>query len=224
MDRIIVAFGIWVSLACCASAWASEEAAGHNEAAAQLFRQGKVIEAVAEFKQALEKDAKYLPARLNLAHAYEALNRPDEAAEEYRALIALEPENFFAHNNLGVIYDKKKRYDEAIAEFEKALQIEPGNAMALNNLATAKNNKAIVQDRQTQIQRAEKAAQAKPKDPQASYQVARLHAAYGNKDQALRWLGRAFKQGYKERVALNTDPAFKNLRDDRDFELMLLGK
>jgi Tfp pilus assembly protein PilF len=224
MNRLVAALGIWLSLVYCPSAGGSEEAAAHNEAAAQLFRQGKVTEAVGELQKALEKDAHYLPARLNLAHAYEALNRPTEAIEQYRAVIALEPKNFFAHNNLGVIYDKKQRYDEAIAEFEKALQIQPGNSMALNNLATAKNNKAIVQHRQAQIQRAEKAAENKPQDPQASYDVARLHAGYGNKDLALQWLRRALKQGYREVASLKTDPAFDILRNDRDFELMLLGK
>jgi len=225
VNRLAAVLGIWFSLACCVLAWAgSEEAAARNEAAAQLFRQGKFAEAVSEFQKAVQEDFKYLPAHLNLAHAYERLNRLEEAIQEYRGAIALEPKHFFAHNNLGVLYDKKGRYEEAIAEFEDALKSQPGNAMALKNLETAKKNKEIIQERQVQIQRAEKVAQSKPKDPEPSYYLAKLHASFGNKALALQWLDRALKQGYKEVASVKSDPAFSSLREDRDFELVLLGK
>ena len=225
MNQLAAVLGIWFSLAGCALAWAgSDEAAARNEAAAQLFRQGKFTEAVAEFQKAVQEDAKYLPARLNLAHAYERLNRLEGAIQEYRGAITLEPKHFFAHNNLGVLYDKQGRYEDAIMEFEVALKSEPGNAMALKNLATAKKNNEIIQERRGQIQRAEKAAQAKPKDPDLSYYLAKLHASFGDKALALQWLDRALKQGYKEVASVKSDPAFSTLRDDRDLELLLLGK
>ena len=203
---------------------ASDDVVTRNEAGAQLFRDGKVEEAVKVFQKAVSEDGTYLPARINLAHAYERLNRPDEAIQEYRGAITLDPQNFFAHNNLGVLLDQKGRYDEAIGEFEGALRIQPGNAMSLKNLETAKKNKATTQERQAQIQRAEKDALAKPKDPEASYHVARMHASYGNKALALQWLDRSLRQGYKQTARVKSDPAFASLRDDRDFELLLLGK
>jgi Tfp pilus assembly protein PilF len=222
MNQLIL--GILVLLALYTAALANDEGAERNEAALELFRQGKITDAVAQWKAAIAKDPKYLAARLNLAHAYETLEQPDEAMREYHEIIASGAKEFFAHNNIGVLYDKKGRYDEAISEFEKALQIRPGNSMALNNLAVAKKNKAIMQNRTAQIQRAESIAQAKPKDPLASYDAARLHAAYGNKDLALQWLRLALKQGYKESASIRTDPAFSFLRNDRDLELILLGK
>ena len=225
MSQVVAVLALWLTLTCCASGWAGgEEAAARNEAAAQLFRQGKFAEAVSEFQKAVQEDAKYLPARLNLAHAYERLNRLEEAIQEYRGAITLEPKHFFAHNNLGVLYDKTGRYEDAMTEFEDALKTEPGNTMALKNLETAKKNKEIIQERQAQIQRAEKVAQAKPRDPEPSYYLAKLHASFGNKALALQWLDQALKQGYKEVASVKSDPAFNILREDRDFELLLLGK
>lgn len=225
MGRLAAVLGIWLSLASCASAWAaSEEVIASNEVGGNFFRQGKFAEAINEFQKALQQDPKYLPAQLNLAYAYERLNRFDEAIQAYRAALALAPDNFFARNNLGVLYDKTGRYDEAIAELENALKSEPRNSMALNNLATAKKNQAIVQERKAQVERAERDAQAKPGDPQASYYLARLHASYGNKALALQWLEKALKQGFKETASIKSDPAFNSLRDDRDFQLVLLGK
>jgi len=216
---------VWLSLAACASAWGgSEEAVARNEAGTNLSRQGKISEAIAEFQKAIQEDSKYLPARVNLAHSFERLNRFDEAIQEYRGAIEREPRNFFARNNLGVLYDKKGRYDEAIVEFEAALRSEPGNTMAVKNLETAKKNKAIIQERQGQIQRAENDVQANPKDPRKSYNVARLHASYGNKELALQWLGKALRQGYKEPASVRSDPAFTSLREDREFQLLLIGK
>ena len=203
---------------------ASEDVLTRNEAGVKLFHDGKVEQAVAVLEKAVSEDGTYLPARINLAHAYERLNRFDEAIQEYRRAVILEPQNFFAHNNLGVLLDQKGQYDEAIAEFEGALKSQPGNSMALRNLETAKKNKTTIQERQRQIQSAEENAQVKPEDPNASYHVARVHASYGNKKLALQWLDRSLRQGYKEIAQVKSDPAFASLRQDRDFELLLLGK
>lgn len=201
----------------------SEEAVERNSAGVKLLQEGQADAAIAEFQKSVGLDPKYFPARLNLAYAYERAGRIEEAISEYQRSIELKPGNFFAHNNLGVLYDKKGLYDEAIAEFDRALQTEPGNAMALRNLETAKKNKAVIQERDAQIQRAEKEAQSKPNDPRASYNVARLYAAYGKKAQAQEWLSKALKQGYKDFDYLKADPAFNDIREDRDFQLLLIN-
>jgi tetratricopeptide (TPR) repeat protein len=202
----------------------SDEAAERNNAGAKLIEQGKLDAAIAAFQKAIGLDPTYLPARLNLAYAYEKANRLDEAINAYRQAIDAQPQSFFAHNNLGVLYDKKGLYDAAIAEFETALQIETDNTMARKNLDIARKNKSTTEKRESQVLRAEKEAQAKPKDPYASYNVARLHAYYGNKDAALQWLARAIKQGYKDLAYLKVDPAFSGLREDRNFEQLLMEK
>ena len=69
-----------------------------------------------------------------------------------------------AHNYLGVLSDKKGLYDAGIAEFKTALQIEIDNTMARKNLDIARKNKSTSEKRESQVLRAEKEAQAKPKD------------------------------------------------------------
>ncbi|HEY6365127.1 MAG TPA: tetratricopeptide repeat protein [Candidatus Binatia bacterium] len=199
----------------------SEEAVERNNVGARLLEQGKADAAIAEFQRALSLDPKYFPARLNLAYAYERADRTEEAMEAYREAIHLQPRNFFAHNNLGVLYDKKGLYDAAIREFETVLAIEPGNSMALKNLETAKKNEAAMKAREAQIQQAEREARAKPSDPQASYNLARVYAFYGEKDLAYEWLAKALQQGYKDIRYLRSDPAFHGIRDERDFQLLL---
>ncbi len=133
----------------------------------------------------------------------------------------MQPRNFFAHNNLGVLYDKKGLHDAAIREFELAVAIEPDNAMALKNLETAKKNQAAIKSQQAKILQAERQAQAKPNDPQVSYNLARVYAFYGQKELAYEWLAKALKQGYKDISYLRSDPALQSIREERDFQLLL---
>jgi Flp pilus assembly protein TadD len=199
----------------------SEQAAERNSAGTKLIEQGKADAAIAEFQNALRLDPNHFPARLNLAYAFERAGRIEDAIASYRDAIGLESNNFFAHNNLGVLYDRKGRYELAIAEFESAVKIEPGNTMALKNLETAKKNQAAIQAREAQIVRAEKEVQAKPNDPQALYNLARIYAFYGKKELAHDWLGKAIRQGYKDLGYVRSDPAFKEMREERDFQLLL---
>ena len=203
---------------------ASQEAAERIAIGKKLLGQGKFEAAIGEFQKAAAVDPKDGAVQLNLGHAYERANRSDEAIDAYRKSIELAPHNFYARNNLGVLYDKKGMYDEAIAQFQNALKNDPDNAMALKNLETAKKNKAAMQEREAVIARAEKDAAAKPGDPTPTYQLARVYATFGRSKEAIEWLGKAIQQGYKDLAYVRTDPAFANIRDERDFQLLLLSK
>ena len=211
----------WLILFSAPALVASEHAVERNDIGARLLEQGKVDAAIAEFKSALSLEPKYFPARLNLAYSYERADRIEDAMEAYREAINFQPRNFFAHNNLGVLYDKKGLHDDAIREFETALAIEPDNAMALRNLETAKKNQAATKSRQAKVLQAEREAQAKPNNPQASYNLARVYAFYGEKELAYEWLAKALKQGYKDIGYLRSDPALNSIREERDFQLLL---
>ena len=66
--------------------------------------------------------------------------------------------------------------------------------MALKNLETAKKNQSSIKVRAAKILQAESAAQAKPSDPQASYNLARVYAFNAEKELAYEWLAKALKQ------------------------------
>lgn len=206
------------------AAAASEEAAAAIAVGKKLLEQGDVETAISEFQKAAAIDPKYGAAQLNLGHAYERADRSDEAIDAYRKSIELEPRNFFARNNLGVLYSKKGMYDKAIAEFNDALKIEPGSAMALKNLEIAKKNKAAIQEREAVIARAQKDVKSNPGDARPIYQLARVYATYGKKEAAMEWLGKAIRQGYKDLAYVKSDPAFAEMREEREFQLLLLKK
>jgi tetratricopeptide (TPR) repeat protein len=221
--RFVCLLGL-LFLTCQAAAQSEVPPANPRAQALELFQLGRLKDAIPELQKSLQKNSGDTEIRLHLAFAYDRLGSVDDAIAEYRRVIELDPNSYFAHNNLGVLYDNQGRYDEAIAAFESAAKLDPKNPGASKNFDTAKQNKAAIQERQAQIQKAENAAAINLKDPRASYNVARLHAHFGNRELALQWLDRARGQGYKELASVKNDPAFKNLRNDRDFELLLMGK
>ena len=195
----------------------SDEAVQRNNLGASLLQQGKLEEAIAEFRKAVELDPKYTAAHLHLGYAYDRKGQVDEAIAQYRRVIELEPGSVIAHTNLGVLYDRKGLYDEAIGEFEHALRIDPANATARTNLENAKRSKGIVHEREERFAQAKKGVEADPKNPRAAYNLGRLYASYDKKDQALQWLAKALKLGFDDFKFMKDDPALAGLRNDPDF-------
>lgn len=91
----------------------------HNGLGYVLVQQGRTDEAIAEFRQAIDADAQYVPAYNNLADALARQDHLDEAAETYRRSLALKP-SAAVHNALGSILRQLGKPAEAAEQFSKA--------------------------------------------------------------------------------------------------------
>jgi tetratricopeptide (TPR) repeat protein len=196
---------------------ASNDAIRRNNLGADFVAQGRMTEAAGEFRRALELDPQYAAAQLNLAFAYDRLGRVEEAIAAYRRGLELDPNSAYAHNNLGVLYDKQGQYDLAIEMFEKALRIEPTNPAAQKNLANARQNRGVIQEREAQTAAGLKQIEARPKDPKAAYEMARIYAVQGRASQAIEWLTKALDLGFDDLEFMKADPALVGLRGDPRF-------
>ena len=197
-----------------------DEAVRRNNVGAEFLKQGKLTEAIAEFRQAVTVDPTYGAAWRNLGFALDKAGQVDEAVTAYQKAVELEPE-VNAYNNLGVLYDKKERYAEAIREFEKALKLSPGNATVQKNLEQARQNQSTLQERQARIAQAKQEAEARPRDPRAAYTLARVYASFDDKDNALTWLAKALQLGFDDLDFVRTDPVLAGLRTDPRFGQVL---
>jgi len=203
---------------------ASKEAVKRNNFGGELFKQGKLDEALVEFQQAVALDSGYALAQLNLAFTYDRLGRADEAIPAYQKAIKLDPQNGMAFNNLGVLYMKKEQNDEAITTLEQGLRVDPSNVSLQKNLETVRKNKAIVEEREARIADAKKQAEARPKDPRAAYNLTRVYASLGQHDLAIEWLAKALQLGFDDFGFLKADPALATLRGDPRFVNLLKGR
>jgi len=199
----------------------SDEAIRRNNYGAELVKQGRLPEAIAEFQRAVELDPNYVAAQRNLGYAYDRQGKVEEAVTAYRKAIELEPGDAVTRNNLGVLYDKKGMYTEAVGEFEKALQIDPANSTVKKNLENARNNMAIIQERVERIAQARKDVDARPNDPRAAYNLARVYASFDDRDRAFEWLAKALALGFDDLGFVKTDPVLAGLRGDPRFAKLM---
>jgi eukaryotic-like serine/threonine-protein kinase len=102
-----------------------------------LDSQGKLDEAIAEYRKAIDLDPKYPYAHCNLGNVLAKQNKPDEAIAEYRKAIDLDPKNAISHFNLGVALVGQRKLDEAVGEYRKAIDLDPKHANSHTNLGIA---------------------------------------------------------------------------------------
>ena len=109
----------------------------HYNLGIALHDQGKLDEAIAEYREAIRLKPDYAEAHYNLGIALSDQGKLDEAIAEYREAIRLKPDSADAHNNLGIALQDQGKLDEAIAEYREAIRLKPDYAEAHNNLGIA---------------------------------------------------------------------------------------
>ena len=107
----------------------------HCNLGAAFAAQGKLEEAIAEYREALRLEPNFTEAHNNLANELVAQGKPEEAIPEFERALQLEPRYPDAHNNLAVQLARQGRVAEAIQHWEEAIRLLPGYAEAEYNLA-----------------------------------------------------------------------------------------
>ena len=110
------------------------DAEAHRKLGKVFQEQGRLSEAEASYRRALEIRPDYAEAHYDLANVLRDLGRQVEAEASYRRAVAIKPDYAQAHNNLGNVLQRKGRQDEAEASYRRALAIRPDFFLAHNNL------------------------------------------------------------------------------------------
>ena len=115
----------------------SENHMAHNGLGGVLATEGRLDEAVEQFRKAVEICPYAVMYQNNLGDALIACGRPDEAAVHFRKVLELDPDCVEAHDRLGVLLAGRDQLDEAIAHFRRSLEINPANTDTLYDLGKA---------------------------------------------------------------------------------------
>jgi protein O-GlcNAc transferase len=103
-----------------------------------LALQGKAPESAVQLISAALRKTPDVPIfHYNLAEAYDALGKKQEALEEYTRAAELDPEYVAALNNRANLLNEARRFDEAEASCRSALAVDPKDPAVLNNFANA---------------------------------------------------------------------------------------
>jgi Tfp pilus assembly protein PilF len=125
----------------------------HNGLGLDLFKRGKVDEAITQFEAAIQINQAYDPAHSNLGRALAQQGKYQEAAAHLETALNLRPDDVKTRNNLGNVLASQGRHEEAVGQFVEVLRRDPNHASAHNNLALSykklgRTAEAIIQYRE----------------------------------------------------------------------------
>jgi tetratricopeptide (TPR) repeat protein len=107
------------------------------DVASDLMSNGKIAEALPQWRNAVELDPEDERARVNLGIAMDREGLLNEAVEQFRKAIEIAPEHAEAYDNLARDLLLRGSLDDAIQAYSTGLNIDPNNAGAQANLGTA---------------------------------------------------------------------------------------
>jgi tetratricopeptide (TPR) repeat protein len=190
--------------------------------------QGRVWEAVAQFRAAIAIEPDYAMPHYDLGVALAGVGRLDEAMGQYEQAVRLDPENAAAQNNLGQALLFRGRLDEGVAHCRAALKIDPELAEAHYNVGSVLDIRGRIDEA---IKEYRKALGANPELVEAHYhlgmalarrgQLVEASAEYRKAAEACHHLGMAFaRRGQLDaaideyRLATQIDPSYEDARRD----------
>ncbi len=100
-----------------------------------LQHEGRLAEAEACFRAALQRDPDYVEALIGLGQVEAQRGEVALALKHIEAGIEIDPHRPKAHFSLGLLLESQGKTDEALAEYFRALELEPNNADVSLNIA-----------------------------------------------------------------------------------------
>jgi tetratricopeptide (TPR) repeat protein len=99
---------------------ARQKAEDRYYAALDLMADGKIEDAVSEYRESMAADPTFTEAMHGLARVLQDLERYDEAIGVAQRIAEIDPDDVLAHTSLSMLYQKKGMIAEAEAEAAKA--------------------------------------------------------------------------------------------------------
>jgi tetratricopeptide (TPR) repeat protein len=179
---------------------------------------GRTDEALAESRQAEELEP-FVPAySLNVARSMIFARDFDGAIAQCRKTLDLDPDYWRAYYLLGIAYGRQGRYEEAIDAFAKARNLSGDHPTAIAGLGftyAMAGKKSEVGPILASLTRTSERRYVSPVN------FALIYTFLGDKDQAFRWLEKAYEERSTALPGLAQDPLYDGLRSDPRFVEMV---
>jgi TolB-like protein/DNA-binding winged helix-turn-helix (wHTH) protein/Flp pilus assembly protein TadD len=138
----------------------------------------------------------------------------DKAVEQFRKTVELDPQQYNSRVRLGLAYAVVRRYAEAESEFKKAEETSPGGVNSLGGLAYVYG----LEGKKTQAEKMLPPVKILAEKTGHPWVVSLAYIGLDDKNEAIRWLERAYEQGdfYFDLEnplldPLRSDPKFQDL-------------
>src|SRR5213594_1709649 len=179
---------------------------------------GQFDRAIAEVKRAVELDPLSLICNADLSWTYFFARRYHEAEAQARKTLEMDSRFYVAHYYLGEVLQFKGQLTEAIAEYKKAAELDD-DPFVLGLLAQAY---AKLGQRDEALKMLGQLQELATRRYVTSDSFALVHIALGEKDKAIDWLERAYRDRAGPDIALiKVDPFLDPLRGHPRFEALV---
>jgi TolB-like protein/Flp pilus assembly protein TadD len=193
-------------------------ATAHQYYGYYLTAMGRVDEAIAERKQAQELEPASPLLNSALGEAYYQARRFDLTIAQNQKSLVLDKTYAIALINLGRALEQKKMYPEAIQAFEKILAFVPDDPVLLALIAHDYAVSGRGAEARTMVAKLQQMSAARYVP---SVYIALIYTGLNDKDEAFRWLDKAFDERCEYLVYLPTEPLADPLRNDPRFAQLL---
>ena len=183
-----------------------------------LLALGQFDRAITEGKRAVELDPLSLINNADLGWICFDARRYNEAEAQARKTLEMDSRFYLAHYYLGEVLQFKGQLTEAIAEYKKAAELNDDPfVLALLGQAYAK-----LGQRDEALKMLGQLQQLATRRYVTRYSFALVHIALGEKDKAIEWLERSYRDRAGPDIALiKVDPFLDDLRGDPRFEALV---
>ncbi len=190
----------------------------HQWYAEYLWAAGRPDEAYAQIQRAQELDPLSLVIQVSLGRHFYYQRDFKRAIKEVRDSIEMKPDFFLGHLYLALACVQAGEQEEAAREFQHAVQASGGSPLALAALAYAEARAGRRTEARGLLSRLRQSARSR--HVPAIY-FAGVYAGLGDKDQAFRWLDKAYEERSDYLIFLQIEPTFDPLRDDPRFQALV---
>jgi TolB-like protein/Flp pilus assembly protein TadD len=171
-------------------------------------------ESYTELQRALRLDPLSSLFNAVLGFVYLYAHRYDRAIEQFLKTLELDPASGPAQGGLGWAYCCNADYEPAIAAYRKAIPLWPGST-CIAGLGEAYAAAGYREEAHKTLDHLSQLSRERYVTP---WGVARIYAALGEPEEALRWLETGYQQRAEWMVLLKVDPCFDVLRSDPRFQ------
>jgi len=193
-------------------------AVAHQWYSTFLAKVGRFPEAVTEAKAATELDPLSPIINVNETQILLVARRFEEAREKALRTLEMAPSFVVARFYVGVLDLETGRLEEGIGELEKTVSLSSGDARVLAMLGYA----YALAGRKAEAHKVlEDMVQRSKHSFISPYQIAVVCVGLGEKDQAIQWLEKGYKDHDNEVPDAGSFPMFDPLRSDPRFQALL---
>ncbi len=183
-------------------------ATAHHAYGRHLMIMGRFDQAAVEIRRASELDPLSLIINADLSAPLFFAQQYDRAIESLRKTLEMDPNFALAHGRLGIAYAFKGMYEEAIAEYQRVIELSgsraetPGISAVLAHAYAASGRADQARDILNRLKEQSQRSYVSPCD------IAEVHAALGEEDQAFEWLEKAYDARSSDLRFLKVSPSF----------------